>query len=138
MVTTTRNASVNCARPGRRRGFTLIELVVVMAIVALLLSIAAPRYFRSLDKSKEAVLRMNLAQTRDALDKFYSDTGKYPESLAVLVEKKYLRSLPFDPITDSSATWTIVAPEQSELGGVYNLHSGSDRDSSDGTPYKSW
>ena len=121
-----------------RHGFTLIELVVVMAIVALLLSIAAPRYFRTLDKSKEAVLRMNLAQTRDALDKFYEDNGKYPENLATLVEKKYLRNLPLDPITDSDTNWIIVAPEQSEMGGVTNLHSAADGEASDGRPYKNW
>ena len=121
-----------------RHGFTLIELVVVMAIVALLLSIAAPRYFRTLDKSKEAVLRMNLAQTRDALDKFYEDNGKYPENLATLVEKKYLRNLPLDPITDSDTNWIIVAPEQPEMGGVTNLHSAADGEASDGRPYKNW
>lgn len=78
----------------RARGFTLIELVIVMAIIALLLTLAAPRYFSSLERSKETVLRSNLAAMRDALDKFYSDTGKYPDTLEVLVEKKYLRSMP--------------------------------------------
>ena len=125
-------------KPSRQRGFTLIELVVVMAIIALLLAIAAPRYFHTLDKSKEAVLRMNLVQTRDAIDKFYADRGKYPDNLAALVDGKYLRALPFDPITDSSSTWIIAAPEQPDATGVYNLHSAADGAGTDGTPYKSW
>jgi general secretion pathway protein G len=123
----------------RRRqgtGFTLIELVIVMAIIALLLTLAAPRYFKSLDRSKETVLRSNLAAVRDALDKFYGDTGKYPDTLETLVEKKYLRSIPVDPITESSTTWTIVPPDQPEKGGVYDIHSGAEGNASDGVPYK--
>ncbi len=125
-------------RSARRTGFTLIELVVVMSIIGLLLALAAPRYFHSLDKSKEAVLRANLAATRDALDKYYGDNGKYPESLTVLVEKKYLRSVPLDPITDSAVTWTIVPPDNPEKGGVYDIHSGAPGNGSDGTPYDGW
>ncbi|MGB0127208.1 MAG: prepilin-type N-terminal cleavage/methylation domain-containing protein [Rhodocyclaceae bacterium] len=119
----------------RTRAFTLIELVVVMAIVALLVALAAPRYFKSVDRSKEAVLRSNLATVRDALDKFYGDTGKYPEALADLVEKKYLRTLPKDPITDSATTWLIVPPDQPEKGGVFDLHSGAEGNTTDGVPY---
>lgn len=122
----------------RLRGFTLIELVVVMAIVALLLSLAAPRYFQHVEKSKEAVLKSNLAATRDALDKFYGDTGKYPERLEVLVEKRYLRSMPFDPITDSRETWIVVPPNDPEKGGVYDLKSGAEGNGTDGTPYNEW
>lgn len=124
--------------PTARRGFTLIELVVVLAIVGLLMAIAAPRYFHSIDKSKETVLKANLAQTREALDKFYGDQGKYPDSLEMLVEKKYLRHLPRDPITDSETTWVITPPESSDAGGVYDLHSGSDEIASDGTPFNTW
>lgn len=122
-------------RPGGR-GFTLIELVIVMAIVALLLTLAAPRYFKSLERSKETVLRSNLAAMRDALDKFYGDTGKYPERLEILVEKKYLRSMPVDPITESSTTWVAVPPDQPEKGGVYDVRSGADGNTTDGVPYK--
>ena len=120
------------------QGFTLIELVVVLAIVALLLSLATPHYFHRIDKSKETVLKANLAMTRDMLDKFYGDTGKYPDKLETLVEKKYLRSLPLDPITESTQTWIIVPPDIPEKGGVFDLHSGAEGNSSDGTPYSEW
>jgi general secretion pathway protein G len=119
-------------------GFTLIELLVVMAIIALLLSIAAPRYFNSVDKTKEAVLHQDLSTMRDALDKYYGDTGKYPDTLDDLVSKKYLRKLPVDPITDSAATWVTVPPADAEQGGVYDLHSGAPGNGRDGTPYAGW
>ena len=94
----------------RKRGFTLIELLVVMAIIAVLLTIAAPRYFEHLDRSKEATLKQTLAVTRDAIDKFRGDRGAWPQSLQDLVDKQYLRKLPFDPVTDSSETWIVVPP----------------------------
>ena len=119
-------------------GFTLIELIVVMAIVALLVSIAVPRYFGSLQKSRETVLLQTLAVTRDALDKFYGDTGKYPESLDILISKRYLRALPVDPITGSAVTWTIVPPDDPQKGGVYDLHSGAEGNGLDGRPYRDW
>lgn len=118
------------------RGFTLIELLVVMAIIALLLSMAAPRYANSVEKSKEAVLRQNLSLTREVLDKYYGDNGKYPDSLDTLVSRKYLRALPFDPITDSNATWLIVAPEGENKGAVFDVRSGAPGNARDGTPYK--
>jgi len=133
MVSTMRRTSLHL-----RSGFTLIELVVVMAIVALLLTLAAPRYFHSIDRSKEAVLRSNLAMTRDALDKYYGDTGRYPDQLATLVTAKYLRSLPLDPITESTSTWTLVAPEAPEQGGVFDIRSGAPGNGADGTPYSEW
>ncbi len=120
------------------RGFTLIELVIVMAIVALLVSIAGPRYFASLQKSKETALRQTLSVTRDALDKFYGDTGKYPDSLESLIAKRYLRTMPVDPITESNATWTLVPPDDPEKGGVYDVHSGADGAGRDGKPYREW
>lgn len=121
-----------------RNGFTLIELLVVMAIISMLLSLAAPRYFKSVDKSKEAVLRENLATTRQALDKYFGDNGKYPDVLDDLVTKKYLRTLPFDPITNSSTTWIIVAPESSDKGEVFDIRSGSPDKGMDGSAYKDW
>jgi general secretion pathway protein G len=120
------------------RGFTLIELVIVMAIVALLVSIAGPRYFASLQKSKETALRQTLSVTRDALDKFYGDTGKYPDSLESLIAKRYLRTMPVDPITESNATWTLVPPDDPEKGGVYDVHSGAGGAGLDGKPYREW
>ena len=122
----------------RYAGFTLIELLVVMAIIALLLSIVAPRYFSSIDKSKEAVLRQDLSIMRDAIDKYYSDNDKYPTSLDDLVSKKYLRKVPIDPITDSATTWVPVPPSDLDQGGVFDVHSGAPSNGRDGTPYASW
>jgi general secretion pathway protein G len=122
----------------RPRGFTLIELVVVMAILALLISIAVPRYFGNLEKSKETALRQTLVVTRDAIDKFYADNGKYPEDLGTLVSGRYLRSLPYDPVTESSATWMLIPPEDPDKGGVYNLHSGAEGAGRNGTPFREW
>jgi general secretion pathway protein G len=113
-----------------KAGFTLIELLVVLAIIALLLTLAVPRYFQTIDASKETILAENLHATRDAIDKFYGDTGRYPESLAELVDKRYLRNLPVDPITQSTTTWVIVPPDDQFKGNVYDIKSsapGSDR-----------
>jgi general secretion pathway protein G len=122
----------------KNTGFTLVELLVVMAVIALLLSIAMPRYFSSVEKTREAVLRENLSITRQALDKYFGDNGKYPETLEQLVSGKYLRSLPQDPITDSSSTWIIVPPDVAEKGGVFDLKSGATGNARDGTEYKEW
>lgn len=121
-----------------KRGFTLIELLVVMAIIGTLLTIAVPRYFHSVEKSKEAVLHQNLALTRQVLDKFYSDNGKYPDSLDDLVTKKYLRSLPYDPITESTTTWSIISSDNPEKGAVFDIKSGAPGQGLDGTEYKDW
>src|SRR5882672_903294 len=98
----------------RKHGFTLIELLVVMVIIATLLTIAVPRYFGSIDRSKEAVLKENLWQMRDAIDKYRADKGKYPETLDALAADKYLRRIPLDPITESATTWVAVAPDDPE------------------------
>lgn len=110
---------------GRGAGFTLIEILVVMAIVATLLTIAVPRYFNQSDRAKEAVLRQDLAVMRDAIDKHYGDLGVYPESLDALVARKYLRRIPPDPVTESDATWVTVPPEDPAQGGVFDVRSGS-------------
>ena len=101
-----------------RKGFTLIELLVVLGIIALLLTLAVPRYFPTVDAAKETVLLDNLRNMRDVIDQFYADRGRYPDSLEQLVEKKYLRALPVDPVTDSSATWILVPPEDSTKGSL--------------------
>jgi general secretion pathway protein G len=121
-----------------RKGFTLIELLVVMTIIALLLTIAVPRYFGSLDKSKEAVLKEDLYQLRDAIGKYYGDKGRYPETLDALAAEKYLRKVPVDPMTDSAASWVVVAPDDPQKGGVYDVKSGAQGKSNDGSAYAEW
>jgi general secretion pathway protein G len=120
-------------------GFTLIELMVVLAVIALLLSLAVPRYFHSVDKSKENVLRANLTTVRDAIDKHYGDTGRYPDSLEQLVQAKYLRTLPVDPVTSSNASWIVVAPERADrAGAVFDIRSGAPGKALDGSSYGDW
>lgn len=119
----------------RRRGFTLIELLVVLSILALLLTLALPRYFGSVDKSKEAVLRENLTQMRDAISHYYADRGKYPDTLEALAEDKYLRRVPLDPITDSDKTWVLIAPSDPQKGGVYDVRSGAPGKTRDGKDF---
>jgi general secretion pathway protein G len=116
-------------------GFTLIELLVVLSIVGLLLTIAVPRYFGSIDKSKEAVLRENLNQMRDAISRYYADKGKYPESLDTLASDKYLRRVPIDPITESEKTWLVVQPQDPQKGGVYDVKSGAQGKAKDGREF---
>jgi general secretion pathway protein G len=119
-------------------GFTLVELLVVLAIIALLLTIAVPRYMNNVEKSREAVLRANLALTRQMLDKFFEDNGKYPDGLESLVSKRYLRSIPQDPMTGSRASWLIVAPASPEYGGVSDVKSGAPGTALDGSAYGDW
>jgi general secretion pathway protein G len=120
----------------RRTGFTLIELLVVMAVIATLLTLAIPRYFSSVDRSKEAVLRENLNTVRDAIDKFHADRGRYPDSLPDLVTKRYLRSVPMDPIAESDSAWVIVPPPQGVGdGAVYDVRSGAQGSTLDGKAY---
>ncbi len=122
----------------RLPGFTLIELLVVMSIIAMLLALAAPRYFNSVDKSKEAMLKQTLVITREALDKYYGDNGRYPDDLETLVSRKYLRKLPYDPVTGSSSTWIVVPPDNPEKGAVFDVRSGAEGESRDGAPFKDW
>jgi len=120
------------------RGFTLIELLVALAIIALLLSIAVPRYFGTLTRAEEATLKETLVVMRDAIDKHFSDTGKYPVSLEELVTKRYLRSVPLDPITQTAASWVLVAPADPQLGAVFNVKSGAPGVGRDGRAYGEW
>ncbi len=123
---------------GSRRGFTLVELLVVMAIIATLLTIAVPRYFRSIQRSREAVLQQDLATLRESIDRFYGDTGKYPPTLAVLVERHYLRSIPVDPIARTAAKWIAVSSDDPDDGGVKDVRSGADGAGENGVPYGAW
>jgi len=125
--------AMRCAGGGR--GFTLVELLVVMAIVATLLSIAAPRYFGHLERAREAALVQTLAVTRDAIDKFHGDTGRYPRDLDELVSGRYLRALPVDPIIERQDAWTLVAPPDGSGDGLWDLHSSAPGRSRDGQPF---
>ncbi|CAM3816940.1 type II secretion system protein [Pseudomonas wadenswilerensis] len=122
----------------RSQGFTLIELLVVMAIIATLMTIAMPRYFNSLETSRETTLRQSLAVMREALDHYYGDSGRYPESLEQLVEQRYLRSAPLDPITERRDLWQVVAPPEGVAGSVADIKSGSTGRARDGSLYAEW
>lgn len=117
-------------------GFTLVELLVVLSIIALLLSIAAPRYFQHVDHSKEAVLRENLATLRDALDQYRADKGVWPASLETLAQERYLRAVPIDPITGQSDTWVTEAGEEGT--GVRDVKSGAEGEDANGKAYAEW
>lgn len=132
------NLSFLISRKRYHTGFTLIELLVVMAIIATLLSIVAPRYFDSIEKAKEAVLRQDLKIMRDAIDQFYADFGKYPLDLEELVDRRYLRSIPIDPMTESKTTWMVMPSPNEDEEGVYDVHSGFTGRALDGTFYEEW
>ncbi|SFU89522.1 type IV pilin protein [Pseudoduganella namucuonensis] len=119
----------------RERGFTLIELLVVLAIISLLLTVALPRYFGSVEKSREAALKENLKVLRVGIDRFYADKGEYPAALADLVTHHYFRAIPLDPVTESDKTWQPVNPRDSEKSGIADVRSGAKGNARDGTPY---
>jgi general secretion pathway protein G len=126
------------ARTGPPGGFTLIELLIVMAIIGTLLTIAVPRYFRALEHARETVLKEDLSILREALDKHYADLNEYPETLDVLVERRYVRAVPVDPFTRQATTWILVPSEDPDHAGVRDIHSGSEESAVDGTPLASW
>jgi general secretion pathway protein G len=120
-------------------GFTLIELIVVLTVLALLLTIAVPRYYSHIEHAKEATLKQDLSVMRDAIDKFHGDKGRYPDQLDELVSARYIRNIPVDPITESGTTWRIVPPTDTEAkGAVYDIKSGAEGKSADGSPYGEW
>ena len=125
-----------------QKGYTLLELMVVVAIVGILVSLAVPNFQQSAMKAKETALKQNLFTMRTVLDQYYADRGDYPDTLESLVEGKYLRAIPVDPFTKSSTTWTEIYEDQEEgddsPAGVYDIKSGSDGVAGDGTPYKDW
>ena len=118
------------------RGFTLIEMLVVMAIVAMLLTIAVPRYFGSLERSKETALKQNLMVVRDVIDKFYADNGRYPEDLEKKKKKKYLRAIPIDPVTESDKTWIPIILTEKDRKGLSDIKSGAEGQTSDGSAFE--
>ena len=131
-------------RRERSAGFTLIELLVVVAIIGILAGVVVGQYRRSINKAKEAVLKENLFRTRNAINQYFADKGKYPMDIRTLVDESYLRAMPKDPITDSTDTWiseySDPADEQdiSEEQGIVDVRSGSAGVASDGSAYADW
>ena len=118
--------------------FTLIELLVVMAIIATLLSLVTPRYFKTVDRSREKVLKTNLVTMRDSIDKYYGDHGSYPTTLEALVAEKYIREIPVDPITESADTWVTSPSKELDSPGIYDVHSGALGIGLNNKPYGEW
>jgi len=126
-------------------GFTLLELLIVIALIGILASLVVPQFKKTPDKAREAVLKEDLFTMRDVIDQYFADKGKYPASMETLVEEGYLRKIPVDPFTNSADTWqTEAAPmedggdEEETTGGVYDVHSGATGTAMDGTSYSEW
>lgn len=118
-------------------GFTMIEIMIVMAMVAILITLAAPRYIDGLARSKEVALKQNLKEMRDAIDQYHADKGRYPASLTALVDEKYLRFIPLDPATERDDTWQ-PSYQMGDERGVYDVHSGASQRSRQGASYSEW
>lgn len=136
-------ALVGAIRRGRSRGFTLMELLVVMTVIALLASVGIVGYRHSVKATKEAVLRENLFILNHALEQFKADRGRYPSSISQLRDKEYVREIPVDPFTKSKETWrTEFEQMESDSGdsepGIIRIRSGSDELSEDNIPYSEW
>ena len=128
---------------GNAAGFTLIELMVVMALIVILAGVGVMQYTNSVKRAQEATLKEDLFQLRGAIDQYYADKNKYPESLEALVSDKYLRAIPVDPFTNSSTTWQTTAAElqpgnASGSTGIFDVKSGSDQTAIDGSRYSDW
>ena len=132
----------------KRKGFTLLELMIVIAIIGILATIAQPMFKTAVQKSREAALKEDLFNIRNVLDQYYANNGKYPGSLNDLVDKGYMRSIPVDPITGSSDSWKLEyftddtggdsGSSGEDSGGIYDIHSGSDKTGLNGKPYSEW
>ncbi len=129
----------------KRKGFTLIELIIVFTLIGILVGLGLPQYRNAVKRAREAVLKEDLFQMRELLNQYYTDQWKYPSSLQVLVDEKYLMKIPIDPITKSSETWVEVYDTLTEDDlitgvepGVIDVLSGSDEKALDGTPYNTW
>lgn len=118
------------------RGFTLIEILVVLSLIALLLTIALPRYLGTLERARDTILIENLRSIREGIDKFHADTGRYPESLEDMVSKRYFKAMPIDPVTESAASWKTEPPPDSQEKGIYNVRSGAQGRSRGGIEFK--
>ncbi len=116
-------------------GFTLVELLLVLFLVALLASLVTPVATRSVDQAKESALKADLQVLRKAIDDYYANTGRYPQSLSVLVDKRYIRSVPVDPLTERATSWIET---RDAGGGISDVHSGAEGNASDGKPYHDW
>lgn len=127
-------------RPSRLEGFTLIELMVVLAIVAMMAAIVSPRYFRSIARARETSLRTSLKVMRESIDKFAGDMDRYPESLEEMAAKHYVREIPVDPITGRSDTWVVTPPpaDSTSADGIADVHSGAKGSDSNGVAYESY
>jgi general secretion pathway protein G len=121
-----------------RRGYTLIEMLIVLSIISILATMAMPSFQKSLIRAKETNLRRTLFIMRDTIDQFYADQGRYPNSLEDLETEKYVRQVPIDPFTGQSDTWITIPPEGFAEGNVYDVHSGSDKVGLEGVPYNEW
>jgi len=126
-----------------QRGFTLVELLIVLSLISILAAMGVVQYRNSVTLGREAVLRRNLFAMRDAIDQYYADKGRYPESLQTLVSESYLRAIPKDPFTNSSDTWQTVNAEPepgmtSTTTGIYDVKSGAEGTANDGSRYGDW
>jgi len=128
-----------------KKGFTLIEILIVFTLIGILVGLAIPQYKHSLRKAREAVLKDNLYQMRKLINQYFADKGKYPLSLQTLVDEDYLMAIPIDPMTGVSDTWIeiVETPSDEELTidfqpGIVDVQSGSDQIAIDGTPYSTW
>lgn len=119
------------------KGFTLVELLLVLVLVALLASLAMPVATRSVDQAKESALKEDLHVLRKAIDDYYANTGHYPQNLSQLVEKRYIRRVPVDPLTGRAEGWVEIRTDDLE-GGISDIHSGAEGNASDGKPYRDW
>ena len=123
-----------------RRGFTFVEVLIVVTIIGILATIALPSFQLAVTKAKEAALKENLFILRDVIDQYYADQERYPPTLAELVEKRYLRRVPVDPITGRDDSWAFAyaTDEQGQENGIVDVRSGSEQVGLTGVPYKEW
>lgn len=121
----------------RDKGFTLMELLLVLMLIALLASIAAPVVTKSIQRAKESTLKESLFVVRKAIDDYYADNGRYPADLKDLVSDRHIRKIPVDPLTETDSSWKLIREKNTE-GNIIDVKSGSDAKARDGTAYQTW